>query len=139
MFGKKPCKKCGEKVGGKYNFCPACGNALNKKQNHENFGMLGEDDEMEFENVYNSMLGGIGGKMIKKMFESAVKMLEKEMHNEIRKNSQSQPKTNFQLFINGKKINVNGEKAEKKMANLPHKLLKTFSELPKKEPKTNVR
>lgn len=145
MFGKKECKTCGEKISKKHKFCPLCGNPQNKKAKKEDFGMLGKNDEDEFENAYNSMFGGIGGKMMNKMFESAVRMLEKEMQKEVsRKNPE--PRTNFQLFINGKRIDASPQKiTREKIGNnakgmyLPQKTLKKFSELPKKEPSTNVR
>jgi HSP20 family molecular chaperone IbpA len=89
-----------------------------------------------------------------------MKMLEKELAKEM-KNPQSnknnfqnkkisQPKTNFQLFINGKKVNlgqpiipVSQEFKEKKITKinkikLPQNILKNYSKLPREEPKTKI-
>lgn len=154
MFGKKECKKCGERISKKYLFCPHCGNFLSKKKRKEDFGMLGEDDFIsELENFQNSVFGGTGKKVIGKMLESTMKMLEKEMKKEFkRKNNEDvkNPRTNFQLFINGKRIDnfqenkpiqqkAKKQKKEISSNNLPQNHLKKFSKLPKNKPKTNVR
>jgi HSP20 family molecular chaperone IbpA len=147
MF-KKKCSKCGEKVDSKYKFCPNCGTPLNSEK--ENWGMLGKDDSLEeFENSANSFFGNFGGKVIGKIFESTMRMLEKEMQKEA-KNRRNYPRTNMQLFINGKKINLEGEnqqvqqikKQKRKVVvldNLSQKNLKKISGLPKQEPLTKIR
>ena len=154
MFGKKECKKCGEKIVKKYLFCPNCGNLLNKKKVGEDFGMLGKDDFMnEFEDFQSSIFGGTGKKVLGKMLESTMKMLEKEMKKEMKRKNHKHtkhPKTNFQLFINGERIDnfqtnkhpqqkIKKQKKELASNNLPRNPLKKFSKLPKNEPKTNVR
>ena len=147
MFGKNKCKNCEEKINEKYTFCPHCGYSSNKKSNKDS-GMLGEDDFMKnIDNFPNqNIFGGIGTKLIGKMFENAMRMLEKEMEKEMRrKNNKQIPKTNFQLFINGKKIDNFGHsinkqsKQKKETRNLPQNILKKFSNLPQKDPKTDVR
>lgn len=154
MFNKKECKKCREKIAKKYLFCPHCGNLLNKKKAKEDFGMLGKDDFVnEFESTSGSVFGGASENVLGKMLESAMKMLEKEMKKEVKRKNQEElknPKTNFQLFINGEKIDNFGtnhpvqhktKKQNKEISsnNLPMNSLKKFSKLPKNEPKTNVR
>jgi HSP20 family molecular chaperone IbpA len=154
MFKKKDCRKCGERVNSNYLFCPHCGNLASKKKSSKNSGMLGEDDfANEFENFQESILGGVGGKVIGKMFEKAVKILEKEIEKETNRKNQDKSrelKTNFQLFINGKRVeNLNDnpltkqkvkiEREDFQEINLPQNDLKGFSDLPKNEPKTNVR
>lgn len=152
MFGRKECKRCGEGINKESNFCPSCGVPFNKNSRREDFGMIGENDFEEFENeLNNSIFGRIGGRMINKMFESAVRMLEKEMEREIKRKSQPKnyPRTNFQLYVNGKKINVDHgnfnfpqeQKLKQKIqtVKLPQKALKNFSKLQKQEPETNVR
>lgn len=145
MFGKKECGRCGEKSSGKSNFCPNCGVPFNGKQEKmRDFGMLGESDIDEKMGFANSIFGGFGGKMMNKMFESAVKMLEKEMQKEIKK---SKPKANLQLFVNGKRIDLSNcesggnliEESEIPFEKLPNSELKGFSKLEKKEPETNIR
>jgi len=153
MFGKKECKRCGVKSGSGFNFCPNCGVPFKENISKGNdFGMLGDSDINEntfgLNNFSNPFLGGFSGKMIGKMFESAVKMMEKEMQKEMKK--QNSPRTNFQLFINGKKVNIeksagnpiNRHKRQRKeinYQNLPQANLKKFGDFPKKEPETNVR
>ena len=147
MFGKKECNNCGENISGKYKFCPNCGNFTSKKYKKDDFGMLGENDFInEFENFSNSMFSGIGGKMIGKMLENAMKLLEREMQKEIKRKN-FQPKIDYKMFIDGKRINLDYEnpkiiKKQKKeipSSELPQGNWKKFSELPKKEPSTNVR
>ena len=150
MFKRKNCKKCGKKASDKYEFCPYCGSSFNAPR-QEDWGMLGKEDTInEFEQFTNSIFGGIGGKMIGKMFDSTMKMLEKEMQKGIN-NPQNQPRTQMELFINGKKINLNQhpqqipqkqiQKEVKKIPSikLPQEKLKEFSKLPQKEPLTNIR
>ncbi|MCH8945561.1 MAG: zinc ribbon domain-containing protein [Nanoarchaeota archaeon] len=154
MFGKKGCKKCGERIAKKYLFCPNCGNLLNKKKIKEDFGMLGKDDFVnEFENFQSSIFGGAGEKVLGKMLKSTMRMLEKEMKKEFKRKNNGNiknPRTNFQLFINGERIDnfqtnrhthqkIKKQKKEISSNNLPQNHLKKFSKLPKNEPKTNVR
>jgi len=138
MFKKNKCKKCGEKINDKYSFCPYCGKPVNSDK--KEWGMLGKNDYdgISSENLF---LGGISGSMLGKMFNSAMKMLEKEIQKE-----NSFPKTNFRLRINGKEIklknqDIKRQKVEKKITTktLPQKILKKFSKLPKIEPKTDLR
>ena len=151
MFNKKECKSCGEEISKKYLYCPYCGNLSGEDLSKEDFGMLGEDDfEDEFENFHESLFNSAGGRVIGKMFESAMRILEKEIAKETKRNEQKPDShTNFQLFINGKKVDdfggrdvrqkVASRKKEIKSKDLPRNSLKKFSKLPKNEPKTNVR
>tara|TARA_Y100000034_G_scaffold68038_1_gene82123 strand:- start:3922 stop:4584 length:663 start_codon:yes stop_codon:yes gene_type:complete len=147
MFEKKECKNCGEKISNKYRFCPACGNCTSKKNKRDDFGMLGENDSInEFENFSNSLFSGGGGKIIGKMLENAMKLLEREMQKEMKRKN-LQPKVDYKMFIDGKRINLNhknpekikNEKKEIHSSELPQGNWKKFLELPKKEPSTNVR
>src|SRR3989344_2839015 len=106
MFKRNECKNCGEKLDRKYSFCPTCGEYLKEKKKSKNDGLLGDDDFLnEFEDYNSPILGGISGRMINKMFESAMKILEKEMRKEIKKNPVNKgPKTEYRLYINGRKI-----------------------------------
>lgn len=145
MFSKKKCERCKNKISDKYDFCPYCGKRVNQ-DSHEDFGMLGKNDSPdEFEDFSKAIFGGIGGKMINKMFGNAMKMLEKEMQKEMKKGD-SQPKTDFQLFINGRKINLGGEPVPvrnepKKIPSikLPQNKLNKFASLKREEPSTNIR
>ncbi len=141
---RKKCKRCGERVNSKHRFCSNCGTPL-KKASQEDWGMLGRNDFEEQNPLSNSLLDGFTGNMFNKMLGSAMRMLEKEMKKEMSRENM-QPKTNVRLMINGKEIdlkNVNQpkkiEKKEKLLDDFSKKSLKRFSELPKKEPKTNVK
>ncbi|MCK5043939.1 hypothetical protein KAR52_02985 [Candidatus Pacearchaeota archaeon] len=153
MFKKKECKKCGNKVNEKYEFCPNCGNLIGKNFQKENFGLLGKEDSFDEPDKFSeSMFGGIGGKMMNKFLGSAIKMLENEIHKEIKK-EETRPmnKSNFQLFINGKKVNLGNQspQVQQQKIKIPVKniSLKQFSKeklkklavLPKKEPSTKIR
>lgn len=149
MFSKKEkCPRCNEKISGKFSYCPSCGHALNTKG--EDYGLLGKNDMVDpMKQFENQMFGGLGGKMFGKMLNSAMKMLEKEMQKNM--NQQARPKTNFELYINGKRINPANikvtkkeitPKVKKKTLHVPtftQDSVNKFKTLPKKEPITNVR
>lgn len=127
MFKRKNCPKCNEKINSKYSFCPNCGYNLRKKQDQKDYGMLGKNDYLgqeqglnEMQNIFGGMFGGFSGKMMNSMLNNAMKMLEKEMQKSMKeqKNFQNQPisKTNFELYINGKKISPDKIKFTKKPA-----------------------
>jgi len=168
MFGKKKCKSCENKVSNKYEFCPYCGDSFSDSyEKEEDSGMLGKDDspnefENEFEQFSRALFGGMGGKVLNRMLGSAMKMLEKEMQREMQRGKMKEvqnfhPKTNFQLFINGKRINTDGsknfenlnqgsgrKKTKKSVKEIPSshfskEQLKKFSGLSKEEPKTNLK
>ncbi len=148
MFNKKKCKKCGEKINNKYSYCPYCGVSFNSDA--EDWGMLGKRDLQDpFEEISQNMFGGgISGKMFNKMLGGAMKMLEKEMQK-VAQPQNKELKTNFELYINGKRINPANIKVTKKpvgqpienkvLQNTSSGSLKKFSSLPKKEPLTNIR
>ncbi len=147
MFKKKLCKNCGNKISDKYEFCPYCGSSFN--ENSEDWGMLGKTDTInEFEQFSNSLFGGIGGKIIGGMLGKTLKMLEHEIQKEM-KTQNNNPKTNFELIINGKRIDpkeikISQQKQivkeqKKVLPNISNDSLKKISTLPKKEPLTNIR
>lgn len=148
MFNKKNCPKCREKISDKYSFCPYCGHFFGKNR-AKDYGMLGTDDEIEMQqNPFEAMLGG---GMFNKMFGSAMKMLEKELEKEF-KNQNTRQKTNFEIIVNGKRINpenikftqkvISPQESRQKKKTVPKmsdESLKKISGLPKKEPSTNIR
>jgi len=152
MFKKKECRRCGNKISDKYEFCPHCGFSISGNAKEEDWGMLGKEDNLnEFEDFSRSIFGGIGGKMIGKMIGNAMKSLEKEMQKEIKEKKDIQPRTNFELFINGKRVTPKEMKVTKRpikektikeeisLNTFSQKSLKKFSNLPKVEPSTNIR
>ncbi len=152
MFSKKTCNKCGEKTSSKHDFCPYCGNNL-IKENLEDYGMLGLNDEIDFEQ--NEFGGLLGNNLLNKMFGSAVKMLEKELQKEFKNQniSQKMPQgTNFEIIINGKRISpenirftqkiIEPEKQKRTRKTTPKMSLesiKKISKMPKHEPSTSIR
>jgi len=178
MFKKKNCPKCNEKITDKYTFCPNCGYNISKKQDQEEgYGMLGLNDPIEQQqnnpqDPMGGMFGGFSGKIMNGMLNNAMKMLEKEMKKSMKEennfknmNQENQPvnKTNFELYINGKKISPDKIKVTRtpNVQNPQNKNLLTkeqlnqtpkgqtpkfttearenFQKLPKKQPETNVR
>ena len=147
MFKKRKCENCNRKTNNKYEFCPHCGNSFN--ENSQDWGLLGKNDiTNEFEQFSNSLFGGVGGKIIGGMLGKTLKMLEREMQKEM-KNQNSTPNTNFELIINGKRVNPKdiqisqpkqvAKKPKKILPNISNASLKKISGLPKKEPLTNIR
>ena len=135
MFSKKKCPHCNEKINKENNFCSNCGTRLT---NNENYGMLGKNDFIERpKKSSNNFFGNINDKMVEKMLGGAIKMFEKEMQKSIT----NTPKTKMRIMINGKEINTNPEQkpTKKRKIELPKKVLKGFSELIQKEPKTNIK
>ena len=154
MFKKKTCGKCSEKVSEKHSFCPNCGAYLSKEQPQEDMGMLGTDDNTpQKDDTLMTPFGGISGKLIGKMVNSAMKMMEKEISREFSKMENQPrkitPKTNMRLMINGKEVNLNSinknnqppkEKPQEKLPNnIPLNKLKKMSGLEKEEPETNLK
>lgn len=117
MFSKKTCKKCGTKLSKKYSFCPICGTSVNKRTQDEDFGMLGKNDFFENSDALStSLFGGLSGGIMNKMLNNAMKMLEKELQQNMKaqntanpniNNINDLPRTKFRLMINGKEINLN--------------------------------
>jgi len=143
----KNCSKCGKSIEKDFDFCPYCGNP---SDDNNNWGMLGKNDAMA--NPFNNI--GFPGGFFNKMLGNAMKMIESEMQREIKDINMPNPKTKVQLYINGKKIPVNGNikvVKKKKDPQKPQKetppLIKTFSKgnqekfsnMSKENPETNVR
>ena len=147
MFKKRKCKNCDRKINNSYEFCPHCGNSFN--ENAEDWGMLGKTDTInEFEQFSNSLFARIGRKRKWGVLGKTLKMLEHEIQKEM-KTQNNTPKTNFELIINGKRINPKDIKLSQQMQivkeqkkvlpNISNDSLKKISTLPKKEPLTNIR
>lgn len=155
MFNKKnKCNNCGNKINKDYSFCPECGNNISQKNNKKEWGMIGKNDSIEdTPDIFSTgLFGGLGGKMLNQMLNSTMKMLEKEMKKSMEDiNKVPQNKTNFELYINGKKISPDkikvtnkpliNNKIQEKYVNkfLSEENTKKFSELVKEEPETNLR
>ena len=79
MFGKKRCRKCGEKVSSSYNYCPYCQVPLKRISEDEDWGLLGrndfaEPDEMKLpmglNTLFNSLMNNLNNQ-VKEMNNSS--------------------------------------------------------------------
>lgn len=151
MFNKKKCKNCNSKVDSSYSFCPHCGFSFNRSK--KDFGMLGNNDFTDFENMQMPM--GLGG-----LFNSLVKDLSKQF-NELEKNSNdlnsnkikrdgvsinistsgnNPPRINIQRFGDGKPSNKKVVKEIKgKQFKLPEEKIKNLMKNSRVEPNTEVK
>lgn len=143
MFRKK-CKNCKNSISKNFEFCPYCGHPIKNQNNNENWGMLGKND---IAGTGTGMGFPFESGIFNKMLNNAMKMLEKEMQNANNQN-ENLSKRNFQLYINGKKINLNSnetpikntnKKTKIKSIKLPKNILKNFAKLPKHSPETSIR
>lgn len=140
MFGKR-CSKCDSKVKDGYSFCPSCGDNLRGKYEQEDYGLLGKDDSTFEEKM------SFSDSFMEKMFNSALKVLEKQMknlNNEINnpKNRKHNPGLNVQFFVNGERVFSDNEKREEPIViknNFSKDKLKLLSSLPRKEPESNIK
>lgn len=140
MFGKKKCSHCNKKVEKDFDYCPYCARSL--KTSKKDYGLLGKDDHLNSVNpIPNNELGGLlGSSFMEKIMSSAVKMIEKEMQksaiqeNEIRKTKVPRKlPSNFELFINGQRVNLPGNIEGIQIENMPKELSdkKKTSKIPK--------
>ncbi len=152
MFGNKTCSKCDKKIAKDFEFCPYCGtNFKNPLKEREEYGLIGTNDNVaDFGKIFNEVAKpGI----LDKMLSSLLKNLEKEMRMRGETNIDqpvNNPKinTNFELFINGKKVPINqnsiqiGTKRPEIEKQIPEKLneelIKQSVKLPRKEAKTKL-
>jgi len=156
VFKKKNCRKCGSNVADKYEYCPYCGNSLNKKRKKENFGMLGADDNFGVSEDFNDIKFPAGFNML---LNSLLKNLEKQFRN-MEEDISSEEEDNKKMRKGGIRINIStfgdspkvkmnslgkGNKRKQKrkrapsLTNLSPDKFKKFAKVPKKEPETNVR
>lgn len=166
MFKKKSCRKCGEKISSKYEFCPYCGNLLNESFGKENWGMLGKNDfidlpteiklPMGLNTIFNSLM-----KNFSKQFSELDKEIERginQSHDKEKINAKfitpykrginisistsgnKAPKIKIKSFGDNLKFDQKQEKKYvKELPNLSKESLKKISKLPKQTPSTNIR
>ena len=148
MFSKK-CPNCNKKIKNDYGYCPFCGNNLNSKNDREDYGFLGKSD---LENPQDSF--GLGDTFLDKIFNNAMKVLEKQMKNlsnelqneNLQKTNQHPGNLNVQFFVNGKRVNPNpqlkqqtNQPQQKQLPKIHPDKLKQFAKFPKKEPETRIK
>ena len=158
------CNKCKKNIEKDFDFCPYCGKKLDA---NNSWGMLGKNDEFLEENPFENSLfgGGMFNKMIGNLMGNAMKMLEKEFQKQDREINKIKPKQSVQLFINGQRINLQGQQMtpqqnqarnnqmnnqiknknnEQQIQKIPsitfsEENKKRFSKLEKTNPQTNIR
>lgn len=156
MFNRKrSCKNCSKKIEKDFDFCPYCGKSTIK----EDYGFLGREDN-NFEGLSEiSNNKNITGSILDKLLANAMRMLQKEMNQlndqkkdfrSIDKNIPTGIKTGFQLYINGKKVPLNGETNNIQKTNknnygvlknpplVSEEVIKNSLKLPRKEIKTKL-
>jgi len=144
MF-KRKCPKCKEKIQKSHRFCPFCGQNFGSEYDSEDYGFLGKDDSDDsFESMFTNL-------PLNKIFQGAMKMLQKQMKelNQPESNQQRQPYSNvdLQFFVNGKRISPNKMQIQRKKPGpqkIPIPVLSKekadkFAKLPRKEPKTTMK
>jgi len=148
MIKRKKCSNCNKKVNKKFDYCPFCGESIQEEiENEKDYGLLGKNDLIP----KNQSLQRIPlvDKILSRMLTSVFSNLEKEIQKNTRRNS-SFPEGNFQLFINGKKINLSNpsqnnqpEKQTKKNTTkfpiFSSDQIKKIQNLNKIEPKTSLK
>lgn len=164
MFGEKKCSHCNKKVEKNFEFCPYCASPIKDKKS--DYGILGETDNLD---EINSLIQGdmdkiISGSFIEKIMSGAFKTIEKEMQKSIIQENQARKTrvnqnlpANFELFINGKRINLPGNisgiqieevplnkiaqqktNQKSKMPKVSEETLEKSVKLPRKEAKSHV-
>ena len=145
MFGKKSCVACNRKISKSFNFCPYCGT---RNMKLEDYGMLGlEDNHNSHQPIIAPKRKSFMDSIIDRAMESAINMIEKDFQREEGSSQKKIPKQNFQIMINGQKIDpasLGFASPPKKTVSKVSKLFdeekrKKLRELPEKEPKINVR
>lgn len=151
MFGRKACQRCNKKTSKKSSFCPNCGYSFNGKDSFfEPSFKIGFPFNMLF-------------KQLEKQIEKEFKNIDKSLHESPPTFDENIQKTGNNSLIDGISISVSSsddgqpiikvnklgnERAPEKAKAIDNNLfssgmseekLKKFSNLPKEEPKANVR
>ncbi len=156
MFKKNKCGKCKRKIDEKYSFCPYCGSRISFEEDEDDFGMLGKND---FISPMNEIKLPIG---FNTLFNSLMKNLSKEFDEQLNANyfgddkkpkkikrdglsisistfGNGTPKIKVTPLGNSPKIKSKKNIEEFKSINFTKEKVKDFSNIPREEPKTNVR
>ena len=150
MFSKK-CPNCNSKIKDNFEFCPSCGNDLRSGYDKDDYGLLGKNDFIEEQPEITTL----GDKFIEKIFNSATKLLEKQLKSLSEDMNQQPnripmfPNLNVQFFVNGKRMMPQNRQMNEPNQNqqiqtnpLSKEIIQKFSrssKLPKKEPKTKLK
>lgn len=126
MFGKKKCQNCEKSIDKKFDFCPYCGETIvNKEKREADYGLLGKDDYLE-EGLFKSPMLGFGDSMVKGMIRDVARMLDREMRGihemqkmPINKDMPKNIKHGFELYINGRRVNLQNNLAGIQIGKIP--------------------
>jgi hypothetical protein len=152
MFKKEKCKKCGSKVSDKYDFCPHCGNKTSDSGN-ENWGMLGKNDFLSanefrlpagFNALFNSLIKNLSRDLDRQLTENHFGAKPKKIRGDgvsisISTFGGNSPK--IKVMPMGEKADIEKDKAKDKirLKSFTKEEAEAFSNLPREEPKTNIR
>src|SRR3989344_9211684 len=152
MF-KDKCSKCGKKSDFSFDFCPFCGNHLEREREERDYGLLGKRDEIElpgfgikmpamFDNLFNSLL-----KEVDSQFKEFDRKIGKEQAKPIKSNGISiristgfgkQPEIKISGF--GPEFDKPQERPEKvPVQEISEEKARQLATLPRKEAETKVR
>ncbi|MDO8517172.1 MAG: hypothetical protein Q7S33_03535 [Nanoarchaeota archaeon] len=135
MF-KKKCKGCSKKIEKKFSFCPYCGTSFQKENNEEDFGMIGEDDS--FPNFNRQSVNELNlPTNLDKVMGSLIEQLSKQLAED---NTNNSPR-GFKIQISTGKPRIKNIEAQEieEFEQLSEKQINQRNQLPKEEPKSNVR
>ncbi len=155
FFSKKnqkrvSCENCGRQTEKKYKFCPGCGNNLSDtKKEKDDFGFLGKDDFMSFEQFENSVPQKltITDKLIGSVMNSMMKNLDKQFKEQFKNFEKESENTEIRTLPNGIKIKISGPfyiKQKRKVQQVQPRTInneqtKKMSALPREKAKTSVK
>jgi hypothetical protein len=165
MFGAKKirCMKCNSEVSKKFDYCPHCASPLRDLK--KEYGLLGRTDDIMDRQFEHAFSNSFSSSIFNKMLSSAVKMLNNEMIKKTKEMEKSEIngsnlKNNFELYVNGRKINLPSN-AELQIEEIPFQeesikkpkqprskmpqprisedILEKSKKLPRKEAKSSIR
>src|SRR3989338_7888799 len=99
FFNKKSknqqrCEVCSSRIMENYSFCPYCGNSLVSKREMEDFGLLGRNDFIDYDDdVFSPQGFGLMDKVVSSMFNSMMKNLDKQFKDLGRETNKTEVKT----------------------------------------------
>lgn len=154
FFGKKKktikCDNCSSKLNKKFSFCPYCGEEIYDEKDPEDFGLLGEDDEIE-EAEENFLMPNLG--ITDKIFSSLMNNLAKTLSSQMRDMNSQQNKTQVKSIPNGIRIMIGTNQSRQPISQqspqrapaiqpkkeISEEQIKKMSNLPRTSAKTKVK
>lgn len=154
MFNEK-CPKCRKKIEKNFEYCPYCGCNIREEREIEDFGLLGKEEDKK-ENFENNFSFNLNLDNIFDNMNSLIKNIMRDFDKEFKKSSN---KIGPRVFSKGISINFSQGKfpeikiisnnknpqdirnrlQNSKTLRIPKEKLQLLANLPKEEPKTQVR